>query len=475
MIDQIHTTSSISQHRAIGVLTDTELLLVDVVQGKRTLRSLLLPLDMGKLSGLLEQLWETGLSEAWVMPDTTLSRRATCAWLEQAGSHWHVVVHPDPREPACPISALFWPSNSRQEARRIALAFPEYAGWDWELADARSLLATVTYLEQLLARPLVDAPELVAHQLLTDLALAPSGSWLHSSPPDWRPLPGNSDGITVPAIEGAHELAWMRPLTRREQYQRYLHKYSHLSLCLEACLSVQLGTGTAQYSSHGRACDGIHPGIWRVKADPAGSVFDGKGLPSCLAGERMSTPEVRCCQTIGYQVQVQEGYYWQESQALLKRWATTLWQVAERLHTQPQRYRHSQGRANAAHTIKQLAELGVTMLARERAKGGLARPDWWVQIVGGSRAALFGHLVNLVRQGTMPVLVHKDAFWVVSNDPNPLTAVPGLLTAHRWKGYTAGYEVPLPLSREVRAILGAAEHAGQAARALDSLANDAFA
>jgi len=266
----------------------------------------------------------------------------------------------------------------------------------------------------------------------------------------------------------------MRPLTRVEQHQKYLHKYTHLSLYLEACLGIQLGAGEPQFSSTGRTYDGTRPGIWRTSAERAGSVFDGKRLPSCLDSEWMSTPQVKCCQDIGYQVQVREGYCWQESHELLKRWATSLWQAGERLHTQPQIYRHAQARANASSTIKKLAQLGVAILAQEQTSGGWARPDWWAQIAGRSRAALFAHLVSLVRKDTMPVLVARDALWVVSNDPNPLTAVPGLVTAHRWRGYTVGYEFPLPLSREVREAFSTAEHADQLALALDTLAGAVF-
>jgi hypothetical protein len=70
----------------------------------------------------------------------------------------------------------------------------------------------------------------------------------------------------------------------------------------------------------------------------------------------------------------------------------------------------------------------------------------------------------------MPALVNRDALWVVSDDPNPLTAVPGLVAAHRWMGYFVGYEVPLPLSSEVKAIFRTAEPPDQVARALDTLA-----
>jgi hypothetical protein len=74
----------------------------------------------------------------------------------------------------------------------------------------------------------------------------------------------------------------------------------------------------------------------------------------------------------------------------------------------------------------------------------------------------------------MPVLIDRNAIWVVSNDPDPLTAVPGLLKASKWRGYTTGYEVPLPLSQEVRTLFRTVEHADQLAMALDTLAGEVF-
>src|SRR5579884_4268857 len=78
---------------------------------------------------------------------------------------------------------------------------------------------------------------------------------------------------------------------------------------IEACKTVQLGVGAAQYSANGQACDGLRPGIWRVSVEPAGSVFDGKWLPKCAEGEWLCTPQIKCCREIGYRVQVKEGYY----------------------------------------------------------------------------------------------------------------------------------------------------------------------
>jgi hypothetical protein len=69
----------------------------------------------------------------------------------------------------------------------------------------------------------------------------------------------------------------------------------------------------------------------------------------------MSTPQVRCCQDIGYRVQVREGWYWQEAHDQLKRWGTTLWQVASRLQMHPQVYKRAQHAGGLALALDTLA------------------------------------------------------------------------------------------------------------------------
>jgi hypothetical protein len=474
MIKRDNTSPFTPARTVLAILMDTELLLLEAVQGKRVLRSLQLPADVSEPGRLLEHLWHAGLDSAWVMPATTLSRAATCAWLEQASNCWVVRVHPDPQEPTRPIRALFWPrERNHWEARRLTLAFPEYAGWGWELTDARSLLATVSYLHQVLARSVTGSPDLLAHELLNDLTPDAAYSPRGSSPIDLYAL-ASSGATRVSLRECARDVVWMRPLSVMEQHQRYVHKYVHLSWHLQAAMGVPLGEGAPQFCASGRAYDGVRPGIWRAHAELAGSVFDGKQLPSGLDGQWMSTPQDRCCQDIGYRVQVREGWYWQEAHDQLKRWGTTLWQAASRLQMHPQVYRHALGRTNALHTITRLAELGISILAQEQTAGGWSRPEWWVQVVGMGRALLFAQLVNLVRKGTMPVLVERNAFWVISDEAHPPSAVPGLVTTQPWRGYTAGYGAPLLLTTEVRDAFKRAQHAGGLALALDTLAGEAL-
>jgi hypothetical protein len=93
MSNRDNTSSIMPARTVMGILMDNGLLLLEAVYGKRVLRSLQLPADVSEPGRLLQYLWDAGLHSAWVMPATTLSRAATCSWLEQAGNRWVVRVH----------------------------------------------------------------------------------------------------------------------------------------------------------------------------------------------------------------------------------------------------------------------------------------------------------------------------------------------------------------------------------------------
>jgi hypothetical protein len=59
MINRDNTSSIALATTAMGILMDSELQLLEVVQGKRVLRSLQLPADVSEPGGLLEYLWDT--------------------------------------------------------------------------------------------------------------------------------------------------------------------------------------------------------------------------------------------------------------------------------------------------------------------------------------------------------------------------------------------------------------------------------
>src|SRR5437764_542342 len=372
-----------------GALTDTDFTLVGMVGGKRALQSIPVPPQMSDWSTLFTHAVQAGLTSVWVLPGSRFSREVSRSSLEQVDSVWEVVATYSQLDPARPLCATVWRKlRSGRQGPVLSLTFPEYGGWEWQLPDATTLLATVTYVELALGIPVNCSPEQLALDLLKSLTIETDVSWTRLPTVDLRNLP-TSDGQTLPILESARPVVWTRPLAIAEWRLKYLHKYERNTLDLESCTGVQLGAGDPLYSANGRAYDGKMPGIWRVKAETAGSIFDGKRLPSCIHGEWMSTPEVKCCTDIAYQVHVTEGYYWPESHRTLERWATTLWKAHQRFKLTSTAYRHAQARSNASRTIRAITQLGIAKLADEKAPGGLYRPDWWAQIVGQSRASVF--------------------------------------------------------------------------------------
>lgn len=468
----------------IGVLTDIGIQYVEELSKKRVMRTLpLLPFEH-TASRLFEQVWEVGLSEIWIQPGSRWASLADSAWTAQAKEHWEFFVRPDQRESARPYAIMVWPKQRTvAHGRRMTFMLAEPAVWNWQLSDATSLLATVTYVRQALGRPILDPPDLLAHQLLRDLTHDTPLAQGHASKAALPPLFARTEGAEKPNSEPAvpplgvalglpsnDDLYWMRPLTFREERQKYLHKYTHFSRELLACMQVPLGIGEGQYCATGRTYDGIRAGIWRVYAERAGSLFDGTRLPAAFGDEWMSTPQVKCCQDIGYRIEVREGYWWQESAPLFRAWGKHLWQAGERLQTQPQMYHHVQARGNALQTIQWLAARSIELLGEERVRGGWGRPDWSAQVTGRARAQLFASLVHLVRSDAFPILVTRQALWVVSNNPNPQASVPMLFSRQRWRGYSVAYKVPLALSSEVRTLLRTPEQAALVASSLDALA-----
>src|SRR5437588_13063546 len=90
------------------------------------------------------------------------------------------------------------------------------------------------------------------------------------------------EGCSIPMGVQAPGFVWKRSLKLVEQRQKYLHKYTHFSHYLEACLNVQLGVGGPQVAASRRLYDSVRAGIWRVNGELAGSIFDGKLPPCCL-------------------------------------------------------------------------------------------------------------------------------------------------------------------------------------------------
>src|SRR5579884_2037769 len=207
-----------------GILTDTDFLLLSTAGGKKTLQSIPLSPPISNLSALFQQAVLAGLSAVWVMPGSRFSRDMSRSLLEEVNSVWEVIVRSSPVDSTCPVYAQVWRKLlAGRQGPILSLTFPEYAGWDWRLPDAASLLATLTYLEHTLGTSISYSPEQLALDLLKGLVIEAKPSW--TCPPiiDLHSLP-TRDSQVVPIRASARPVIWMRPLTITEWRMKYLHK-----------------------------------------------------------------------------------------------------------------------------------------------------------------------------------------------------------------------------------------------------------
>ena len=156
----------------LGVLTDTDFTLVGTAGGKRALQSIPTPPQTSDWSSLFRQAVQAGLTSVWVLPGSRFSREASRSSLEQADSVWEVVATYSQLDLERPVCASIWRKlRSGRQGPVLSLTFPEYGGWGWQLPDATTLLATVTYVEHALGISLNCSPEQLALDLLKSLTI----------------------------------------------------------------------------------------------------------------------------------------------------------------------------------------------------------------------------------------------------------------------------------------------------------------
>src|SRR5260370_6210270 len=138
-------------HATLGVLTDTDVRLVSMAEGKKVLSTVPLPPQPERLDALLQCAWRSGLTSVWVLPGTALMRDLTSSSLEQACRGWQVRAICHPHDATRLIGACVRPrEGASRQGLSLTLSFPEHAGGEWVLPDATTLLATVTYPAQAL-------------------------------------------------------------------------------------------------------------------------------------------------------------------------------------------------------------------------------------------------------------------------------------------------------------------------------------
>ncbi len=301
-----------------------------------------------------------------------------------------------------------------------------------ECCDATILYAAIKYLQDVLNTPIEWSPGHVGLNLIKQVNETPRrSSYIRRSASDL--------GIFVRQARTYRDKDrfWSRPLADEERGCTWLHLYDKNNAYLGAASSANLGAG--EYVSEAKpAFNPKVPGLWHILLEGE-SVFNGRDLPHPTAGEVDSwqhTPTVQLAQELGYRVTILEGVFFPEYHQTLRPWYDLIFQARKQLRTSGA-FKNDQAQAVASMGLKNIYTGSLGKLAEKaRAEKGdrFYRPDWWFGIVALSRAHIFAKIAELARLGYRPVAVHTDELFFVSQEADPLRAVPGLVTEEQGIG-----------------------------------------
>jgi len=317
----------------------------------------------------------------------------------------------------------------------VSIVFPlydEHAVWGLD-TDGATLLAALVAYARAVGAPYYRSPGRTGLDLLQELGKR--GADAKREYPERLPAPtGQADTVT--------ELSWLRTLSPPERGKAYLHSYDKNAQWLSAAGVVELGLS------------GIEE-----RRDPDGKLPFDKKLPGYwlarIAGaeERWAcTPTVAWALERGQAVAITQAYIWTTHSRAMETWYERLRGARTALYADET----PAGRL-ALGALKYTYALTISSFnsAWQRDKRSpLYRPDWRHLIIAQANANLSRALHKMDRDGYTPVAVHKDAVYLVSDEPDPIKACPPSVTLGTGLGHFKVQDAAIPLARVLPAFDG---------------------
>jgi len=308
----------------------------------------------------------------------------------------------------------------------VSIVFPlydEHAVWGLD-TDSATLLGGLGAYAHAVGTPYYRSPGRTGLDLMQELGKRGADSKREF--PERLPAPaGQADTVT--------ELSWLRTLAPAERAKAYLHSYDKNAQWLSAAGVVELGLS------------GIEE-----RCDPAGKLPFDKKLPGYWLARIAGAEERWCCTPTvawalerGQVVAITEAHVWTEHSRAMETWYERLRGARTALYADTT----SAGRL-ALSALKYTYSLTISGFnstwQRER-RSPLYRPDWRHAILAQANANLSRALHKMDRDGYTPVAVHKDAVYLVSDEPDPVTACPPSVTLGTGLGHFKVQDAAVPL------------------------------
>jgi len=371
----------------------------------------------------LTQLW---LTDAWV-------RAAGLPGDLDAGGRFREVQHPFVSDGlddlhAFPAALAPWLDLRKkgEAGSSVSIAFPlydEHAIWGVD-TDGATLLTALGAYAQALGTPYYRSPGRTGVDLMGELGKRGAGAGREY--PERLPAPaGQADTVG--------ELSWLRTLSPVERGKAYLHSYDKNAQWLSAAGVVELGLAGLEERedpSGGLAFDKKLPGYWLAR------IAGGEERWAC-------TPTVAWAIERGQSVALTEAHVWTTHSRALETWYERLRGARTALDAAD-----TPAGALARRALKYTYSLtisGFNSAWHKEKRSPLYRPDWRHLIIAQANANLSRALHKMDAAGYTPVAVHKDAVYLVSDEPDPVKSCPPSVTLGTGLGHFKVQDAAIPL------------------------------
>jgi len=308
----------------------------------------------------------------------------------------------------------------------LSVVFPlydEHAVWGLD-TDGATLLAALLAYARAMGTLYYRSPGRTGTDLLQELGKRGAGAG--------RAFAERWPGPAL-QVDTETELSWLRTLSPAERAKTYLHSYDKNAQWLSAAGVVELGLS------------GIEE-----RRDPAGKLPFDKKLPGYwlarIAGaeERWAcTPTVVWAIERGQTVAITQASVWTAHSRAMETWYERLRGARTALYADT-----TPAGVLALRALKLTYSLTISgfnsVWQRDR-KSPLYRPDWRHLIIAQANANLSRALHKMDRDGYTPVAVHKDAVYLVSDEPDPVVACPPSVMLGTGLGHFKVQDAAIPL------------------------------
>lgn len=431
-----------------GVLTDEHVFIMH--EGK--LRKIALPYPIENAGHIMQMCLDYCLDMIAVLAPTTLSTQATQDFIESARGSWDVSRAQYTRKKMCYFLSGYKKKEVRADhdtGNTISVFYAAH-NTDWNMhnvTDPITLLAALTYIEDALGYPVRYKPSHVGRMIMVQENEGQRKEWV-------RPVHLIDNPIVCKA--SVQPLLWKRPLTPQEHSHEYALAYDKNMQHTATCTGVLLGSGQEKHIT--RPTFDMKKtviGVWHCTISGT-SEFDGVSLPHPTDGKMSGwfwTYSVKLLHELGYTVDIEEAYIWEESHTILRPFGVRMWDARNALRSDVTRYPHSVARGIAETSVKSCANSAMGMFEHSpKNTDSLTaydwfRPDWWWLILDYSRYQMFWRMRTYLNYGYSPIGIDTDCLYYTSNDSNHETALVGTTTRK-------GQEIPCSMTDRAHELGG---------------------